>query len=290
MFEFSLLARTEETEILGGIQFYGQMWLDIPRQISLQALSDVGEGPATVTLALGQKFPQTGFRLKSVQEVKKNGFDDSDFLLPLEEFTLRLTEQSVNRWNMAWRASQAERQFEEENEDYLQYSDQLFTRCPANWPSTRDLNSHAVAIGFGIAALVYGGLHTLAWFAHFKSPVERLLWRISACTVIVGIPLIFFLQWTWTLSGMYRNKIQTPLLQFIGYTIMKPISTLDERWNWDRRHLVLIYVHSILGSLVLLAYGLARAYLVVECFIQLSHMPTGVYETPSWSAYFPHIS
>lgn len=38
------------------------------------------------------------------------------------------------------------------------------------------------------------------------------------------------------------------------------------------------------------AYVLARAYLVVECFINVSHLPAGAYKVPSWTAYFPHIA
>jgi len=37
-------------------------------------------------------------------------------------------------------------------------------------------------------------------------------------------------------------------------------------------------------------YCLARVYLVVECFINLSHLPQSVYLVPTWSQYVPHIS
>ena len=46
----------------------------------------------------------------------------------------------------------------------------------------------------------------------------------------------------------------------------------------------------LLLLLLSLAYVLARGYLVVECFINLSHLPAGVYDVPSWATYFPHIS
>ena len=41
--------------------------------------------------------------------------------------------------------------------------------------------------------------------------------------------------------------------------------------------------------LLLLVYILARGYLIVECFINLRHLPAGVYDIPDWTAYFPHI-
>ncbi|KAK0647995.1 hypothetical protein B0T16DRAFT_407565 [Cercophora newfieldiana] len=36
-------------------------------------------------------------------------------------------------------------------------------------------------------------------------------------------------------------------------------------------------------------YLLARVYLVVESFINLSHLPKSAYEMPAWSLYVPHI-
>ena len=46
----------------------------------------------------------------------------------------------------------------------------------------------------------------------------------------------------------------------------------------------------VIFMLMLVAYVLARAYLVVECFINVFHLPAGAFATPEWSAYFPHIS
>ena len=40
----------------------------------------------------------------------------------------------------------------------------------------------------------------------------------------------------------------------------------------------------------ILLYALARVYLVVECFINLSHLPPSAYQLPRWSQYVPHIA
>ena len=37
-------------------------------------------------------------------------------------------------------------------------------------------------------------------------------------------------------------------------------------------------------------HGMARAILTVECLIALFNSQPGVFEEPSWSAYFPHIN
>ncbi len=122
-----------------------------------------------------------------------------------------------------------------------------------------------IAFGFCAGALIYGGLHALAWFAHFDSSTEQLLWRISACVVMGGLPVIF-------------------VLITVGHRV--------ERWtsNGGMSDFFLSSMLITLVGLILLAYILARGYLVVECFINLSHLPAEVYEVPQWSAYFPHIS
>ena len=94
--------------------------------------------------------------------------------------------------------------------------------------------------------MVYGGLHALAWFAHFHSPTEQLLWRISSVVAMGGIPTL-------------------------AVSSYLALSFLDD-------HFVVAFTLLVLDFLIAIAYVLARFYLVVECFIQLSHLPAGVYE------------
>ena len=65
-----------------------------------------------------------------------------------------------------------------------------------------------------------------------------------------------------------------------------PLSTLWLEWIVDH----LIYPLKIFTFLVIVLYVLARAYLVVECFISLSYLPADAYQIPSWSVYVPHFS
>lgn len=48
-----------------------------------------------------------------------------------------------------------------------------------------------------------------------------------------------------------------------------------------------ISVNTILICTV--AYALARTYLVVECFINLAHLPDDAFRVAQWSQYIPHI-
>lgn len=135
----------------------------------------------------------------------------------------------------------------------------LTRRCK-DWPEIDDILKLPIAIGFTTVALVYGGLHALAWFAHFDSPTEQLLWRISACVVMGGLPTVL--------------------------AIIKASDHLEDRSHNYNSDIVLEYA----ALFVLFAYTLSRAYLVVECFINLSHLPAEAYNVPQWATYFPHIS
>ena len=199
----------------------------------------------------GKGIPDTGLKLNSTLEVdfKEDGKIRTD--LP----SLKLTKQDINRWKMAKRAAESI----EAVPSYQVFSGNPFERRCINMPDFISvLNELPLAFGFSAAAIVYGGLHALAWFAHFHSPTEQLLWRISSVVVIGGIPTLAVI---WKLADSFSED----------------------------RHVAALTLF-VLDFLIASAYVLARLYLVVECFIQLSHLPAGVYEEPQWSAYFPHIA
>ena len=159
---------------------------------------------------------------------------------------------------MAWRAIQAF-----PINELRGYSDLIRSRCE-DWPHMEHLTEDfSVVLGFGAAAFIYGGLHALAWFAHFNSSIEQLLWRLLVCMVMGG-NLVTYVLWkaVWVID---RSKSPTITLFFVF-----PCFTLY--------------------GMLLVAYIIARAYLVVEWFIGLSHLPAGAYDVPSWAAYFLYIS
>lgn len=110
-----------------------------------------------------------------------------------------------------------------------------------------------------ISAFLYGGLHLLAWNAPFRSRTEEWLWRSSGISIMASGPYIL------------------PLL----FLPPDDDSKLDD-FGWN--------LFIILAFFLGLVYVVARVYLVVECFINLAYLHDSVYEMPSWSQYFPHIS
>lgn len=221
----------------------------------------------STTLAPGQFLQGTGFRARTLVETSqlwrdyaslRKAYDVCDQRQP-DPPKISLTSQDITRWRMAWRTFQLFN-LHRSKEAFDKYKERevLIPRFK-DWPGMA-LDDLSVALGLSAAAIVYGGLHALAWYAHFDSSTERLLWRISASVVMGGLPIIFVLD-----------------------TCADRIDDLDLSLRYS------IILASAFYA-VLLAYILARGYLVVECFISLSHLPSGVYDVPNWATYFPHIS
>lgn len=147
-----------------------------------------------------------------------------------------------------------------------------------NWPSAESLNlttgdKHNIYFSSGIAVAVavffYGGLHLLAWNAPFASTAESVLWKSSG-TVVASSGILYL-----SISILFKTS------QHIRDG-PKPGSG----WLW-RLGEVFSFVAVFTGALV---YIFARAYLTIECFLQLVRLPDSAYQLPSWSQYYPHIS
>ncbi|KAK3619489.1 hypothetical protein LTR56_023990 [Elasticomyces elasticus] len=138
-----------------------------------------------------------------------------------------------------------------------------------NWPwlgtwnsSGVQLHSKAILAGFTLAGVVYGMIHLSAWNAPFPSVSQMWLWRASAITLISS-PVFLIIG----LMGDYdANESDGNVCSLF----CAPFS----------------FAFMVIG---VLCYITARAYLVVECFIGLSHLPPDAFLVPHWSRYFPHI-
>ncbi len=259
------------------------------RSFSEQELRNIRDNEADpTTLAPGQSFQGTAFKVKSFREMlayhggPQDSFDDyngSHQAIP----NISLTAQDVVRWKMAWRAIQVHAEMlgrEPSTSDFIPFREPFVRRCE-DWPDIEDiLDKPWVGLGFSAAALIYGGLHALAWFAHFDSSTEQLLWRISACVVMGGIPI------AWLVMGGIV-VVSLKLFNMIDRHSLV-VNVIILAWVF----IFPLITYPLFGLFVLMlpAYVLARGYLVVECFINLSHLPAGVYDAPNWATYFPHIS
>ena len=250
-YDFSILHINATSENSAGDCEYPTQELELDRD---------NEAGSTILIP-GQSLQGTGFMVPELRDfVEKRA---KSLLGSFDRYTgshapyphISLRAEDVTRLKMAWRA-------------HLFYDrawHKAFFQRYKDWPGIENIFEPLVGLGFTTAGLIYGGLHALAWFAHFESSTQQLLWRVSACVVMGGFPVF----WVLLESVVYIED---------HITI---ISRRDFVFHW-----------SLLTALasVVLAYTLARAYLVIECFINLSYLPAGVYEVPKWASYFPHIS
>jgi hypothetical protein len=130
--------------------------------------------------------------------------------------------------------------------------------------------------GLTLASLIYGGLHLTAWNAPMSDSAS-LLWRISSIFVLVFGPAlaisIVFQKWRESAFSWDSNQ-RIGLLEKIPLFSLYYLSLFARLCNYG----------------VLSMYVIARIFLVVECFINIRHLPASTFEVPQWSQYFPHIS
>lgn len=111
-----------------------------------------------------------------------------------------------------------------------------------------------------VGALVFGGIHILAWNFTFPTPMERLLWRICSC-ITAGLPSVAFL-------------------------ILQPILYLEDMGESQRWFSVGMSLSVMALSTII--YGLARLFIMVEAFRSLCFLPAQAFVS-TWAADVPHI-
>jgi len=173
-------------------------------------------------------------------------------------------------------------------------------------------------LGFGATGLIYGGLHCLAWDTPFPTDLERLLWRLSSVTISsTGVLVILVFSWgivppVWEgpkmvffrLWDFYEKICHLKWGHLFDHATYKRIyESLPTPWDKVFEKSVFCFVLALLVMLFcakamydlsivafMLLYVVARVYLVVECFLNLAHLPDAAYLLPQWSQYVPHIA
>lgn len=118
----------------------------------------------------------------------------------------------------------------------------------------------ATIIAACLLGVMIGAIHTSGWNLSFPMPVKVSLWRIASVLTLI-LPLI------WA-SGILEHTI--------------PYSWLENRHRHDEFLQAAPYI-------VIPAYFVARAILIVASFTSLGRMPADTYETVEWAQYLPHF-
>ncbi|KAF8327809.1 uncharacterized protein EI90DRAFT_3067072 [Cantharellus anzutake] len=104
----------------------------------------------------------------------------------------------------------------------------------------------------GVAGMVFGGIHCFAWSFPFLTHTEMVLWRVSAVYITVAPAFVLWI------ARARSNRASNGITVFITATLV-------------------------------LLYATARVTLVVLTFTSLCSPPPDLYQTPSWSSFFPHF-
>ncbi|KAL8698518.1 MAG: hypothetical protein Q9201_006528 [Fulgogasparrea decipioides] len=144
--------------------------------------------------------------------------------------------------------------------------------------------------GFAISGALYGGLHLAGWAAPFSSPLEELLWKISAMSVTCTGIVFALLALIITSEAGKRALSDLPKI-----VTGRPLKHSSRREELKAYALAVgiglggcIFVPCL--PLVWILYLLSRGYLVFESFRNIAYLPSASFDTPTWPSYFPHIT
>lgn len=136
-----------------------------------------------------------------------------------------------------------------------------------------DKTTLSAYVAYIFAGLVYGGIHLLAWNAPFPTDHQLGLWRTSGVALgVSGLlwPFVAVVANGGTWKCLSHGTPATMICCFAPELLVIGIS-----------------VGTILFPLF---YVVARVFLVVECYINLVHLPESVFRTIAWAKYIPHIT
>jgi hypothetical protein len=127
--------------------------------------------------------------------------------------------------------------------------------------------------GFSSALVFFivGGIHLAAWNFDFLSISEQCAWRVCSLVIATIIPI------SWVL---------TALLLKASTGFWWDGSECKEKLDQYR---TMRWVAMSIQGVAIVVYAFARLYLIVEVFAGLRGVPAGVYQTPEWSDYLPHV-
>lgn len=266
--------------------------------------------PLTVTVTTTQDLPGTGFRVKAkstrwkVTRISGDGNDNVYTDVYYKPAVFKLTPCDVRRWQLAREAM---------DKYYLKKPDtnlDFVTMKPV--PESIDLDGPNkkpttwASLGFSLVAASYGGLHGLAWNAHFPTHLELKLWRIS--TLVIASPaalcfLLILLRHTTIFAGLIYRKLapdpdpnskptekSQPKPPVVKEKSLSQSAARFEKITLSILRGLWILLQVLAGHAIALIYFPARGYLVYESIRTVFFLPPEAYRATRWTQYLPHIT
>lgn len=128
-----------------------------------------------------------------------------------------------------------------------------------------------------LACVLYGGVHLLAFNGPFPSTLDRVGWY---CGALAFVPFSLWIASMWS----WRFLVEI----FVDFDSSQGFIN-QSRW-YKRSREIGIWCFLFPGLVTPVLFLLFRGFLTYEPYAALGFAPAGVFEVPSWSAYFIHIS
>lgn len=164
-----------------------------------------------------------------------------------------------------------------------------------------------------IYALSFGAIFIVPWNFSFPTETEKLLWRISSIIYVVTMAAgelvtIWGFEWWPYLRGWWAGKRgRIPAESGAGSRQTETGKQEKERLKNSRRppqnvwellrnpspgqdpHVAAPLKAILPIQILFLAYFLARAYILIEDFLELRSLPASAYQTVDWGQLIPHF-
>jgi hypothetical protein len=191
-----------------------------------------------------------------------------------------------------------------------------------------DLEHNGYMLSFTACCIIYSGVHTSAWNNDFPSSVEKILWKSSYISLLSSLAIIWLRQLYFNLFELiYTSRYEKYVVLWrrlsmrmdgnrawgYGQRLLQSLNTRLTRLMRSRERTVLSSteqsffkafsrrarscfgssnIHLIWQGLymaVCLCNILARAYIIIECFLSIRRLPEGSYSTVAWEDFWPHL-
>ncbi|KAL8723391.1 MAG: hypothetical protein Q9225_000307 [Loekoesia sp. 1 TL-2023] len=153
-------------------------------------------------------------------------------------------------------------------------------------------------------AFLYAALHLALWNHTFPTTAEKILWRISASTLLAVPTLVLvcllvstaYQRVTGSIARAHPGKVdlesnttpQPPPLPSSSKQTNNNTTTPD--FTYPTLTTINLIESSVLAIFcIAVLYLFSRIFIIVESFLSLRHVPVGVYAGVGWSKYIPHL-
>jgi hypothetical protein len=269
---------------------------------STEALDRTHRPSFTVTTS--QALPGTGFKANGnstrwkVRTTHSSGDGESAEVytnVHYEPAVFNLTPRDVRRWKLA-REAMDKYQLQKPDKNLYLVTIKPVTEHMENANGSDGTSATWHSLGFLVVSAVYGGLHTVAWNAHFPSRREMVLWRMSAL-VIASPAVLCVLLMLLNYAAMAANFVfrsccikLAPAAKLQQTLSRKPpvVKVTIRAAEFTMPVLRILGKISALSALTYL-YFPARGYLVYESFRTVFFLSPEAFKA-TWTQYIPHIT